>query len=43
MGLIVLIPDHCLSVDFEGLYDQNQYLSFATVLCLIPKNVYGRL
>ena len=23
----------------EGLYDQKQYMSFATVLCLIPENV----
>ena len=27
----------------EGLYDQKQYMSFATVLCLIPENVYERL
>ena len=27
----------------EGLYDQKQYMPFATVLCLIPENVYGRL
>ena len=25
----------------EGLYDQEQYRSFAAVLCLIPENVYG--
>ena len=23
----------------EGLYDQKQYMSFATILCLIPENV----
>ena len=29
----------------EGLYDQKQHMhmSFATVLCLIPENVYGRM
>ena len=27
-----------------GLYDKkNTIMSFATVLCLIPENVYGRL
>ena len=26
-----------------GLYDRKTQMSFATVLCLIPENVYGRL
>ena len=43
LDVIVIIPDHYLSVHFEELYDQKQYISFATVLCLIPENVYGRL
>ena len=30
-------------VGFEGLYDQKHYMSFATILCMIPENVYGRL
>ena len=25
----------------DGLYDQNQYISFAIVLCLIPKMFTG--
>ena len=27
----------------ERLHDQKQYMSFATVLFLIPENVYGHL
>ena len=30
-------------VGFKGNYDQKQNMSFATVLCLILENVYGRL
>ena len=27
----------------EGIYDQKKCMYFATVLCLIPENVYDRL
>ena len=27
----------------KGYMTEKQYMSFATVLCLIPENVYGRM